>query len=325
MDPHRPASPPPEGDLRPALDAQRFVVDGISCYVAGNGPPMLLVHTVNAAASAAEVRPLFQHYRQTRTVYAPDLPGYGYSDRSDRDHSPRSMTDALHRIAAEITRRSGPGPIDAIAASLGCEYLARAAVERPATWGRLGLVSPTGLNGRSARRGTPGSSREVPGMLKILKVPLWSQALFSGLTRPGVVRYFLERTWGRKEIDEPMCAYAIHTARQPGARHAPLQFLSGKLFSADIHSVYDGLVQPVWVSHGVRGDFKDFRGLALLKNTPSWQVDVFQTGALPYFEVPERFFDRGDAFFAGSASAVMARPGASTSGAAAGAGLPVTG
>lgn len=309
---HRPAPPPPLGDLRPALDAERFVVDGISCYVAGEGPPMLLVHSVNAAASAAEVRPLFQHHRRQRTVYALDLPGYGYSDRSDRDHTPRSMTDALHRIAAEITRRSGPGPIDAMAASLGCEFLARAAVERPATWGRLGLVSPTGLNGTTPRRGAPGSTRQVPGMLRVLRVPLWSQALFAGLTRPGVVRYFLERTWGSPQIDEPMCAYAIHTARQPGARHAPLQFLSAKLFSADIHDVYDGLVQPVWVSHGVRGDFKDFRGLALLKNTPAWQVDVFQTGALPYFEVPERFFERGDAFFAGHPTSAAAHPGAST-------------
>ena len=48
------------------------------------GPPLLLVHSVNAAASAAEVRPLHEHYRATRTVLSLDLPGYGFSDRSDR-------------------------------------------------------------------------------------------------------------------------------------------------------------------------------------------------------------------------------------------------
>lgn len=292
------------GDLRPALDADRVDLGGLSCYVAGDGPPMVLVHSVNAAASAAEVRPLFEHYRATRTVFAPDLPGYGFSDRSDRPHSPRSMTDALHRLSAEVQRRCGPGPVDAFGVSLGCEFLARAAVEQPAAWGRLALVSPTGLNGTRSHRGPPGSTREVPGLLAVLRVPLWSQALFAGLTRPGVVRYFLERTWGSKDIDEPMCAYAIHTARQPGARHAPLQFLSARLFSADIHDVYDGLVQPVWVSHGVRGDFKDFRGLARLKNAAVWEITEYPTGALPYFERPGDFLDRADRFFAaGTASA----------------------
>jgi pimeloyl-ACP methyl ester carboxylesterase len=47
-------------------------------------PPMLLVHSVNASASAAEMAPLFDYYRQSRSVYALDLPGFGFSDRSDR-------------------------------------------------------------------------------------------------------------------------------------------------------------------------------------------------------------------------------------------------
>ncbi len=279
------------------LDAERFVVDGISVHVAGDGPPMLLVHSVNAAASAAEVRPLFEHHQQRHTVFALDLPGYGLSDRRPRAHSPRTMTDALHRVAEAIRARCGPQPIDAIAVSLGVEFLARAAVERPAEWRRLGFVSPTGLNGLRRLRGAPGSTRELRGLLRVLSVPLWSQALFNGLTRPGVVRYFLERTWGGKAIDETMCAYAIATARHPDARHAPLQFLCARLFSADIHDVYDALTQPVWVSHGVRGDFKDFRGLALLARAPAWTVSVYPTGAMPYFELPQRFFADADRFF----------------------------
>ena len=65
--------------LPAALGAERFKVGGVSCYVAGNGPPMLLVHSVNAAPSAAEVRPIFDHYVATHTVFAVDLPGYGYA------------------------------------------------------------------------------------------------------------------------------------------------------------------------------------------------------------------------------------------------------
>ncbi len=277
------------------LDGERFEFDGISAYTAGSGPPLLLVHSVNAAASAAEMRPLYDHYRASRTVFAIDLPGYGRSHRSDRAYTPRLMTDALHAVAAQVRQRCGAVPLDALAVSLACEFLARAASEAPADWGRIALVSPTGFNGMTARRGTPGSTRAVPGMHRLLSQPLWAQALYRGLTKPGVVRYFLQRTWGSKAIDEPMYRAALQAAQAPGARFAPLHFLSGGLFSADIHTVYDALRGPVWACHGVRGDFTNYRGMTLVAACADWQRTVYPTGALPYFEVPEAFhadFDR---------------------------------
>lgn len=284
--------------LPPAVDAGRIRFGGIACHVAGEGPPLLLLHSVNAAASAAEVRPLFERYRATRTVFAPDLPGFGASDRGDRDYTPRLMTDALHACAAQIRARCGDGPIDALAVSLGCEFLARAAVERPAEWGRLALVSPTGFNGGKPRRGPPGSTLVMSGLRRVVTAPLLSEALFRGLTRPAVIRYFLERTWGGGPVDETLLRYDTITTRQPGARHAPLAFVSGALFSGDAFALYEALTQPVWMSHGVRGDFTDYRHKRLLADRPHWRFTVFQTGALCYFEVPEAFCAAFDAFLA---------------------------
>jgi pimeloyl-ACP methyl ester carboxylesterase len=285
--------------LPPPVPGQRFDVEGNACWTAGQGPPLVLVHTVNAAASAAEVRPLFEHAMATRTVYAPDLPGFGSSPRGPRDYTPRLMTDAVLATVRAARARHGHAPLPVLGVSLGCEFVARAASDQPAWFERLVLVSPTGLDGGELRRGAPGSTRQVPGMLPILSVPLWSQALFGGLTKPGVARYFLERTWGGKEIDEAMCDYAVRTAREPGARHAPLAFLSGKLFSADIGSVYDGLALPVWASHGTRGDFTDYRAKARLAGRPNWCFTVYEGGALPYFEHREAFAAELDAFLAG--------------------------
>ena len=286
------------GGLPLALQAERVAFDGLVCYIAGNGPPLLLVHSINAAPSAAEVRPLFDHYRRTHTVFAPDLPGFGASPRPDRAYTPRLMTDALQAVAAQIRLRCGQVPIDALATSLSCEFLARAAMEWPAAWGRLALVSPSGLDGKRARRGAPGSTRAVPGLHALLSAKPWAQALYNGLTRPAVIRYFLQRTWGRKQIDETVWAYDVLSARQPGARFAPLHFLAGGLFSQDIHAVYESLSQPVWLSHGVRGDFTDFRAKALLHDRGNWQTTVFQTGALPYFELPTDFCRGMDAWLA---------------------------
>ena len=74
------------------------------------------------------------------------------------------------------------------------------------------------------------------------------------------------RTWGSRSIDETLWAYDVLTARQHGARFAPLHFLSGGLFSQDIHRIYEAVPQPVWMSQGVRGDFKDFRGKRLVRD-----------------------------------------------------------
>ncbi|HEU4458828.1 MAG TPA: alpha/beta hydrolase [Methylibium sp.] len=297
------------GALPAAVSGEHVQFDGpagrLGLYIAGEGEPLLLVHSVNAAASAAELRPLHEHYAHAplarRCVYSLDLPGFGSAERSDRAYTPRLMTEALHAAVECIRRRSRfSGAIDALALSLSCEFLARAAAESPADFRSLALVSPTGFSGLHPRRGAPGSTLGKPALLRALRGPrdLWGEALFRGLTRPKVIRYFLRRTWGAREIDEALWRYDVISARQPGAHFAPLHFLAGCLFSADIQAVYESLVQPVWMSHGIRGDFTDYRGARIVEGRDNWQIQVFPTGALPHFEVLPGFTASYDRFLA---------------------------
>ena len=249
---------------------------------------MLLLHSINAAASAFEVRPIFEHYRTARRVYAPDLPGFGFSDRSQRDYSVRLYTDAVHDMLDQIP---GNEPVDAMALSLSAEFLARAVSEQPARFRRLVLITPTGFRGDSnALREPEGTTRLKPWLKRVLTVPLWRRGLYAQLVRPRIIRYFLKRTWGSENYDEAMAAYADLTSHQPGAEHAPYAFLLGGLFSKDIRDVYERLEQPVWLPHAMRGDFKDFRGADWARKRANWTVQPFDTGALPHFERPAEFF-----------------------------------
>ena len=63
----------------------------IAWYEAGTGAPVVLVHAIDAAASAHEITPLFDTLRQRRRVIALDLPGFGRSDRPDIRYRPRHM------------------------------------------------------------------------------------------------------------------------------------------------------------------------------------------------------------------------------------------
>ncbi len=252
-----------------------------------NKRPLLLVHSVNAAGSAYEMRPLFEHYRKTRPVFALDLPGFGFSDRSDREYTARLMTDAVHDVMDQIRRQCGSQPIDVIALSLGSEFAARAAVERPEHFNSLALISPTGFNRRGPYRGAPGSNRGNRALYGAFTFPLWKKGFFRLLTsRPGI-RYFLNKTWGSKNIDEGLFEYDVLTTRQPGAENAPFYFVSGYLFSADISNIYEQLTLPVFMTHGVRGDFTDYSGKQVFAQKPNWKFHVYQTGALPHFEVTE--------------------------------------
>jgi pimeloyl-ACP methyl ester carboxylesterase len=272
----------------------------LSIYRAGQGAPLLLAHSINAAGSAYEVRPLFEHYRARRRVFAPDLPGFGFSDRSRRRYDVRLYVDALHDAVDRALEDTGASALDALALSLSSEFLARAALERPERFRSLALVTPTGFTASSDRlRDAPGTTREMPRLAAVLEFPVWRRGLYRLLVTPASVRYFLRRTWGSADIDHDLAAYDDLTTHQPGAEHAPLAFLSGRLFSRDIRSVYEQLPMPVWLAHGTLGDFSDFRGSAWTRNRANWTVQAFDTGALPHFEQPAAFCDAYDRFLAG--------------------------
>ena len=259
--------------------------------------PVLLIHSVNASACAFEVAPLYDHYRKTRPTYALDLPGFGLSDRSDRAYTIRLMTDALLEILAHIRSQHGGTAVDVVAVSLSCEFAARAACEVPDAVRRLALVSPTGFRGNNRFYGTPGSSRGIGWLHSIVSNPRWSSGLYKTLTRPAVVRYFLERTWGSKNIDEGLWRYDLLTTRHPGAKHAPLYFLSAHLFAADINTLYEKLACPMWVSMATRGDFTNYQSRTTVAQRTNWQFFLMKGGALPYFEDLAAFTAQSDQFF----------------------------
>ena len=219
------------------------------------------------------------------------------------------MTDAVLACVQVMRDDCGAAPVDALALSLSCEYLARAAAESPAWFRSVALVSPTGFKKGEVRRAAAGSSRGIPWLYRVLRGPGWGGWLYRLLTRPAVIRYFLRRTWGSDAIDATLWAYDILTARQPNAEFAPLRFLSGYLFSGDIQTVYDALTVPVWMCHGIRGDFTDYTDETRFDGRANWLLTTFPTGALPHFEQPLEFCAAYTRFMAAGAGTPGRGPG----------------
>ncbi len=295
---------PRELPLPPALDAEieevRIPFGRLALYRAGSdeGVPLLLIHSVNAAGNSYEVKPLFEHYRAHRPVYALDLPGFGLSERSDRIYTPRLMTEAIVAAVEVIQARHGAYPIDAMALSLSCEFLARVASEHGRSFRSLGLVSPTGFEGKLEREGQAGATYGKPAVRDIVSFPLWGRALYDALVSRASMRFFLQKTWGSKRMDEGLLDYDYLSAHQPGAEHAVFSFAAGYLFSRDALTLYKALTGPVWMCHGTRGDFVDYDRKGEVAEKTNWHLRVLDAGALPQFEKLDELTASYDAFLA---------------------------
>jgi pimeloyl-ACP methyl ester carboxylesterase len=284
----------PDPILRPALTGDRRAHHGaagaVSYCVQGNGRPLLLVHSINAAASSYEMKPIYDRLGASHRVYAPDLPGFGLSDRTQRAYSADLYVSAMLEVVGLIRDDLGDIPVDVVALSLACEFVAKAAWRVPGLFGRLVFVTPTGFQKGGSKSDLPASStRQWSGLLPVLSLPLMSDALYAALVSRSSIRYFLRKTYGSDAIDAGLLDYSYDTAHQRDAKHAPLAFLSGALFAANPASVYKRLTQFVWMPHATRGDFSDFSEAGWTHKRANWFVQPFDTGALVHFEQPDAF------------------------------------
>lgn len=260
------------------------------------GRPLVLIHSVNAAASAYEMRPLFLHYRNQRPVYALELPGFGFSERANRIYSP-SLFEAsiLEFLSHEVGEAA-----DVVALSLGSEFAARAALVQPELFASLVVISPTGFSMDDPSQRSQSASRSGTSDIihPIFSFPLWARPFFDTISSRSSIEYFLKKSF-LGPVPQDLIDYAYATSHQPGAEHVPLYFISGKLFTPDIRtSVYDHLQVPTLAMYD-RDNFTSFELLPeTLAGNTYWQaVRLVPTLGMPHFERSEDTFEVLDSFW----------------------------
>ncbi|EXJ15591.1 alpha/beta fold hydrolase [Imhoffiella purpurea] len=298
------ATTPAAGPAKPGASSLPNAIEADShdfvCQTAGRihyyvddkaaGRPLVLIHSVNAAPSAFEMRPLFDHFRSQRPVYALDLPGFGRADRSKRRYSPELYAAAITEFLEGVVKT----PCDLAAFSLGCEFAARVAANKPDLVASLALISPTGFN----IRGLPtGAAAERA--YKFLSIPGLNDGLYGLLTTRPSIRFFYNQAFVGP-IPPGLVDYAYATTHQPGAKYAPLYFLSGQLFTPKAtETLYDTLTQPVLVVYDKDPNI-DFHELPdFLGRHPKWRAErVGPTRGLPQWEKPAETADAIARFWA---------------------------
>jgi pimeloyl-ACP methyl ester carboxylesterase len=271
--------------LAAAIDAPSHTLqspraDRLSYYADDRaaGRPLVLLHSINAAPSAFEMKPLFDHYRTRRPVYALDLPGFGRSERSDRPYTPSLYADALADFLALVVKR----PADVVALSLAAEFAARTVQQAEPRIVSLAMISPTGFGLRN-----PPGGKTADRLLRVFRLPVFGDGLYRLLTSRVSIRYFLGKGFNG-EVPQALIDYAYLTSHQPGASYAPFWFLSMQLFTPDaVARLYRPLQLPVLVLYDRDPNVSFERLEALLSERPNWQAERIQpTLGLPHWERP---------------------------------------
>jgi pimeloyl-ACP methyl ester carboxylesterase len=211
----------------------------VAYYVDGSGPPLLLVHSINAAASAFEMRMPFTGFRDSYRVYALDLLGYGGSDRPEQLYTGADYAalvgDFVNEVIGERTA--------VIASSLGSAYSVKAAAQRPEHFGALTLICPVGIT-QLAKPERPGPA------YSILRGPV-GDALFAGLVSRPSMRLFLTQQayYDPHIVDDHVLDGFYMPSHQPGAKWAPICFLT-MLLNCDISADFGKLRQPLLLVWG---------------------------------------------------------------------------
>jgi len=273
------------GEFEPFLDGEQgsYRWRGFDIAYTELGDPedddVLLLHGVSAASSSHEFHRVATALSDEYHVVAPDLPGFGHSDRPPLLYSASLYTTFVADAIADLS----DDPPVVVASSLTGTYAALAA--REVETERLVLTCPTD---------TTTESRRV-WLRALLRSPGVGEGLFNLMTSTAAIRHFSADHGYYDATNQPdeLVDYQWQTAHQPGARFAPASFISGFLDPEDdlgeTLAAVDAPVTLVWGRNTEMTPLSEGREIA--ERGEAGLVVFDRAKLLPHAEHPDQFVD----------------------------------
>ncbi|MFC7069234.1 alpha/beta fold hydrolase [Halobaculum lipolyticum] len=270
------------GELEPPLEGMqgtfRWRGMDVAYTEAGdeNDDTVVLLHGINAAGSAGEWREAFAALSKDHHVIAPDLPGFGRSDRPPLRYSAALYEDFVRDFLAEF------GDAHVVASSLTGAYVVGVADDLDVA--ELTLVCPTAVAGPEPPK---------TAIRELIRAPVVGDAVFGLLTSKPSIDYFNadHGYWDPDKAGEDWPDYEWRTTHQRGARFAPASFVSGFLNSdVDLAGALADLDVPTTLVWGREADLPPLSEGRDLADAAGCELVVFDDAMLlPHVEFGEQF------------------------------------
>ena len=271
-------------DISPAIFATRVASTphGEMVYhISGSGEPLVFLHGIYLGASSYEWSKIYPHFTMGHEVIAPDLVGFGESERSGH---PMDATDYAESLAEFLLETCGGRRPTLVASGLTAGIALLLASRHPERIERLVVLLPTGLKESGKWRAAGiGALAGLPGLNRFVYRNYLSRAPF---LRGWLARFALADP---SRVNEEMVRMLTTCAQQSGAEHAILGFLRGRL-AFDIESRLGRVPQAVSILWPDRAaGFPLTNGEAIASKLPRARlVPVPDCGILAALENPER-------------------------------------
>ncbi|GAA0654103.1 alpha/beta fold hydrolase [Salarchaeum japonicum] len=271
------------GTLHPGLDGDQrtYRWRGFDIAYTERGDPsdpdVLLLHGIHAAASTREFRGIANRLAEEYHVLAPDLPGFGRSDRPAVAYT----TDLYESFVRDFARDQTTDAV-CLASSLTGAHAAIAA--DAADFDRLVLVCPAA-----------DTTVERPWLRALVRAPVVGTGLFNLLASKPGIEYFDQRDayYHPQNVDSATVDYQWRTSHQANARFAPASFLGGYLDPVvDLGSQLAALDAPVTLVWGREAELTTLtEGRRLAEEGDTRLVVVNEARLTPHAEHPDVFLD----------------------------------
>lgn len=248
------------------------------------GPPLLFIHGIGAGASSFMWRKNFDALARDFPVYAPDLLGFGFSDKPG---SAPYSADLYVELITDFIREVTAYPVNVIASSLGAAYAVRVAHEHPELINALILNAPAGA---AAFRNKPGVAGAA--FYGLLQSPVLGTSFYNVMASERSIREYGRKQvfYDHRRVTDRLVAHLYATSHQAGAQHAIAAFLSGYL-NTDMRPAFQRLTQSsilVWGQQDMTTPLEN--ATALLELNPRSRLEVFDyCRMMPEQEHPEEF------------------------------------
>jgi pimeloyl-ACP methyl ester carboxylesterase len=256
----------------------------------GDGDPLVLLHSFGPGHDSIEWRGAAERLAERFQVFAPDLPGWGRSDRPSLDYDAELYIDFLIDFQVDLVRRRS-----IVAASgLSAAYAVQVAVDRPELVRGLVLACPLGLD-----RASDDPDLKDAVIHRLLRLPLvGTSALNVFSNRRGIEHHLKHEVYGDPElVSESLVDHYWKGAHGEGSRAALAAYLAGYL-NHRIAAALARVKVPVLLVWGRQAAHPPVESADLwLRPLGEGELEVVDgAGTLPHAERPAEFAELVERF-----------------------------
>ncbi len=226
--------------ISPAIFATRVARTAhgqIVFHESGAGTPLIFLHGAHLGGSSYEWSKVYPSFAETRHVFAPDLIGFGESERPAELLSPFDHVRALVEFISQICTNR---PCSVVASHFGGAIAVLLASQHPDLVQKLILFAPTGFSERVCL--SPSSASKLAGRIPGIKSLIYKQ-----LTTRQALKHWLNREGfrGAQETAAEVVEVFYNCARQYRADVAGVAVLAKSGLSFDFEKRLATLPLPV--------------------------------------------------------------------------------